>query len=515
MVTRLIFLLLICFFLYFYNLGNYKLFNLDEAIYSSVAKQMLYKGNILNPKYCGKDFYEKPPLLYWLMMGSFKIFGINEFSARFPSALAGIAIICIMFLFCRAFFGNEVGFLSGIILSTNFLMIALARAASTDMVLLLFITLSCLSFIYATLYKKENMYYLFFVSLGLAVLTKGPIGALIPLSTVIVFLLLTNNLRLLKNMKLFKGIGILLLITLPWYVSISLLTKGEFLEDFILYHNIGRFLRPMQMHSGSFLYYPVVILFGFFPWSAFLFNSISKIKKKPVLFFCLIWSAITFLIFSFSRTKLPNYILPILPPLSIIVAEWYNRKNNIPLCSLIVLSGLMLSFTLLFLFYKNIIIPHLPAEYEFLWGESIPAMFYIGLVFFFSFVMIHILLIHKREDIVFWVKPSMMVVLTFILVNHVVPKVWEYKEFITVKFLKKIGGGGDKLNKIFMYRCNLPTISFYSSAEVILASEQNEIEANTKTYLITKSKFKDEIDKNFELIEEVKGYVLYKCSGKH
>jgi hypothetical protein len=348
--------------MFFHQLKAVPLFDVDEAVFAEATREMVETGDLITPAYNYAPRYDKPILFYWLMAAAFSVFGTNEFAARFWPALAGCALVAMTFGFAHAAASLRFALVSALILATSVEMIALARLAITDMVLTFFIAASLYGF-YLALTKPGAPHagrwsLIGWAAAGLAVLTKGPIGIFFPIAVVAIFIRLSRKSRF--ALRPAAGILLFSLIALPWYAVETWITNGEFLESFLGRHNVQRYLAVNSGHEGPWYYYLIVILAGFFPWSAFLPASIHsawKERQEDLPLFALIWIAAVLVFFSLAQTKLPNYIAPLFPPMSLLVGWWFDRHvlNEFPrgarapaLCaaaaSLVVAAGASLSY---------------------------------------------------------------------------------------------------------------------------------------------------------------------------
>ncbi|MDR1701870.1 MAG: glycosyltransferase family 39 protein, partial [Sporomusaceae bacterium] len=315
----------------FTNLGSIPLLDPDEPVYGQTPKEMIATGDYVSPRIYGDYWYDKPPMYYWLVAASYKIFGLSEFAARFPAALFAVLGLLVVYVSARKLFNERVAFSSALILLTSLEYIYLSKAAVTDMTLCFFLTGSLLAF----LLKR---YYWFYVFAALAVLTKGPIGILFPLLIAGIYILLTKQWPILRQMKLFSGFALFLVLALPWYLIMYNIHGQIFFETFFGFHNVTRFMAPEHTSTEMWYFFMPVLIAGFFPWSAALAQSVSAslsasnaVDKKSLVFLN-IWAWFVFLFFTLSHTKLVSYILPMWPPLAIIAAwyidqRWHDYKN--------------------------------------------------------------------------------------------------------------------------------------------------------------------------------------------
>lgn len=311
---------IISIFIVFCNLGGVPLLDPDEPVYAETPKEMFRFNEFMSPRIYGEYWYDKPPMYYWLVAASYKLFGMNEFAARFPSACLAVVCTLVVYLSGRRLFNERAGMAGALVLATSIEFFYLGKAAVTDMTLLLFLTLSLLSFI-------EKKYYSAYIFAGLATLTKGPIGLLFPGGIVFLYLLLTRNWSQLKSMKIPSGLFFYAIVAAPWYYIMYNIHGSVFIETFLGFHNITRFTSPEHPEGVLWYYYIPVLILGFFPWTTIMVQSMwaSLTKSKAnfsALLFLNIWAIFIFAFFTISQTKLVSYILPMYPPLAMIVG-WY------------------------------------------------------------------------------------------------------------------------------------------------------------------------------------------------
>ncbi len=331
----LFFLLLLCLFVFFTGIGSYGLLDKDEPRYASCALEMLENNDFIVPKFNFQDRFDKPVLYYWLIAASYKLFGISDFTSRIPSAFC--AVLCVFFTWYTSVvvLGKLRGFICALVLATSIEYILLGRRAATDIALCLFFSGTLYS-LFLGYYLKNLKIKIFWtvisgVFAGLAVLTKGPIGIILPLIVLACFLAVRKNFDL-KHIKIFFIISFLaLLVSLPWYFAIHLATKGEFTRTFFFEHNLSRFTSVVGEHPGPIWFYIPIIIGGFMPWTFLFVNAFFNLSKKLIrkncnklILFCFVWVGVVFFFFSLSTTKLATYILLLFPPLSIITGYWIS-----------------------------------------------------------------------------------------------------------------------------------------------------------------------------------------------
>ena len=320
---NILFILFFAGLIIFPHLGTLPLFDPDEPVYAQTAQEMLHFKDFISPRIYGEFWYDKPPMYYWLVAGAFKMFGIGEFAARFPSALLALLGVVVVYLSGRKLFNDRAGLLSALILATSLEYFYLSNAAVTDMTLTFFMTAALLSFLH-------KYYYMFYGLAALAVVTKGPIGIVLCGAIVVLYLVLTSNLRLVKHMNVVRGTTLFAVIALPWYLVMYYYHGMAFVDTFLGYHNVTRFLQLEHSSGVLWYYYIPVLIIGFFPWTPLMVQALfAAVQEKGQTrnhgIFLVIWTFVVFLFFTLSQTKLVSYILPMYPPLALLVG-WYFDK---------------------------------------------------------------------------------------------------------------------------------------------------------------------------------------------
>ncbi|MCS7016167.1 MAG: glycosyltransferase family 39 protein [Gemmatales bacterium] len=328
------------------NLGAHSLWDVDEARNAECAREMWEAGDWIVPTFNYELRTDKPILPYWLIMLSYERFGVSEWSARLPSALAGIATCILTYGLGWSMFGRWMGFLAGTMLASAILFNVLSHAVTPDALLILWTTAALTSAWLGIAHARPSWLAWFGLFTGLATLTKGLVGILLPMTAVGLFLIWERKLSLLWNRWLVWGIVLWLVVTLPWYIAVGVATKGEWLVGFFGRHHVERFTTPLEGHRGGIWYHPLGLLIGFAPWSAWLVvaltgmlvqwyrqrsqkraaseSSSSGTTRHPAsaLRFLACWCATWLIFFSLAQTKLPNYVAPIYPALALVTSMW-------------------------------------------------------------------------------------------------------------------------------------------------------------------------------------------------
>jgi len=322
---------------YFIWSGSYPLFVPDEGRYSEVAREMLVMHDYITPRLNGIVFLDKPILYYWLQAIAMKLFGINEWALRFWPILFGIIGCWITYFTGYILFNRRTAIVSALILATSPLYFGAAHYANLDLEVAVLISSSLSCFIMATrLTKPRQRQVCFFLSCifaGLAVLTKGLIGLVFPITIIGSWIVLSGQWRILKNLPLIRGILLFTTITLPWYL-LAQQANPEFFHFFFVTQQVTRFLSAADFNNKTafWFYFPIVFA-GFLPWSAFVIqaivNSVTKLCKTPrahlVELFLLLWLCIIFTFFSIPHSKTVGYILPIFPALALLTGHFLDQ----------------------------------------------------------------------------------------------------------------------------------------------------------------------------------------------
>ena len=313
-------LLALCLLLFFFRLGSVPLFDLDEGVYVSCARNMAISGDWVTPTLNSRPmprpnetsvpFFEKPIFVYWCGAASMKLLGVTEFAARLPAALASLFTTLCIYYAGRRWFGRRAGLLAAAVYATAPMTLADARQLTTDSLLVLALTIALMSFWESGASGGEappspqrsrlRFPLLFWVMCALAVLIKGAVGLLLP-ALVIVVNVLFERLRfrfrwagrapgefafgarwnrfsgirtVVRKLKPLSGIVALLLITVPWHVVMLHGVRRDsdgrsFYQEYIIRQHIGRFRGGDVVHNAPLPTYFVYFLFGFFPWACF------------------------------------------------------------------------------------------------------------------------------------------------------------------------------------------------------------------------------------------------------
>ncbi len=304
-----------------FHLGSFGLWEPDEARYAEIAREMLQSGNLIVPHLNYVAYVEKPPLLYWLTTLSFWIFGVSEFAARIPVALSAVSGILATYFFALRAFGRRHAILAAAILATTPLYAVMAQVLTTDMTLTALVTIATFA-LYLHWREGGRWCWIAYVAMGLAVMTKGPVGAALPILSMLIWLALRRELRgALARFHAIPGLLLTTLIAAPWFVAMTIREPG-FADFYFVGEHLRRVFDADYSHSEAFYYYLPVLALGLLPWTLLVpFLTWRESVRNPARSFCLVAASVTVIAFSCASAKLIPYILPAVPPLALLIAD--------------------------------------------------------------------------------------------------------------------------------------------------------------------------------------------------
>src|SRR4030066_710436 len=563
------------FFIFFYNIGSPGLFDVDEAVYAEASREMIETGDWITPQYNYTNRYDKPVFFYWLMASAFRAFGVTEFAARLWSAAFGVMLTLMCYYLLRLLGHPKWGVITAIIFATSLEVVVLAHASITDMTLAFFITSALFCFFlgyigghdekiplnpplskgeirYPSFSNEEvrlsplekggrggfGWYWAFYFSTALAVLTKGPVGLVLPGAIIFIFLILRGDLiQTLKKMHIVSGVLIFLVVALPWYIVETWINGWEYIDAFFIKHNVTRFTGVVSGHRGSVYYFIPVILIAFFPWSAFLpqilYRYFPRSRKRGAVdpeesltLFSIIWFLVIFIFFSISKTKLPGYIVPLSAPLAVMAGRlWYEYIY--PDNEVHKEKGLKYSFVFLIILSliiaagAGILTPYLTNSEAVLkqfqepveWGYG---LYYIAVVIALAMLLFLFALWRNRKGIAFGIMTGMVTVVSCIIFTFVIPVADKYLQSTLRDFSRIASAQMDAEDKLVVYGLNKPGILFYAQrpATILLSREKDKltevIESPERAFIISKTSGIESLmgHPDLYILYEQRGYTL-------
>lgn len=320
------------------GLKSFGILDPSDGLYAECSREMLERHDLLTPSFNYQPFYEKPILIYWTIMIAYKIFCVSEWAARLPSALSGVLCVAALYSLSRQFINRRAALLSSLVLLASPLFAVVGHLCLTDMLLTLFMTCATLSLFGRLFGGSIWLLALAYVSLGLAMLAKGPVALFLVGGTLVLYLICRGRdpaekwhqfwWRRLWPLHPIAGLALILAISAPWYIAEHTATHGEFFQEFFIRQNLGRAAGTVN-HQNPWYYYIPFLLGGLFPWWLSLAVMVEPVARlwrhrkfpgrSPQLgLLCLCWSVLIIGLFSAVRTKLGTYILPAFPPLALL-----------------------------------------------------------------------------------------------------------------------------------------------------------------------------------------------------
>ena len=524
--------MIFCFLVLSYKLGEVPPYHADENFYIESSLRMVESGDYITPVYHEKKRFAKPILYYWMVVSSYKIFGISLSSARLPSVLFGTLSVGLVFLLACRLFDRRVGLFSAFILPSIYLHFQISRWSTTDMALSFFVLLALYYFVvlFQTNFKKNIYAYLFYLSLGLGFMVKGPPAILIPGLTVFGFLLATKRRNWLADLRIGQGLIILLIIIVPWFAAMLGMHGEEFKN-----HIVGNEIKNRLVHDTPFSFYYVGVLFRYqFPWSLyFLFAALKqfgvlgfssekgigfgerlkKLRKniswhikllfkednQPFLF-CYTWILVCLILFTILRVEHSRYMLPSCAAVAILTARLFAGIEKSPEES--GEFGFKVSTVITFLI---LLISSLLTGIGVFIFDSIPAMLFILPVLLFSVALFLAFSIRSGLPMVFPIALALTLTMSS-LSGDVLPYVSRYpmKKFASHINQEKFKGPIAVYN-LGSHRARLGILT---GRMVVKLHSPDEVEkflrTNKKIYLVIKeSDWKKNFSKtNMEIIKK-------------
>jgi len=394
-----IMVILLCAVLWFGMLGQRDLFDPDEGRYAGIPAAMVATGDWLTPRLNDFKYFEKPVLQYWGTAVAFKIFGKSNTSARLWTALLGFSTALFSMLVAFRLYGSRPAIYTFLLCISYLMVVAFGHYLTLDMALSAFLVMGIGSLVLAHSDRSDenltrNWMLAGWAALALATLTKGLVAIVLPAATVVVYSLWQRDWVLWRKLHLFKGVLLFLLITVPWFVMVSI-ANPEFPEFFFIHEHFNRYTSDVHSREGPVYYFIPVLILGVSPW---LITSLRSLVSpgfkwspdKPGQFdadrFMWTFVVVTFCFFSFGQSKLPGYILPVLPVIAMLSGGQIASRGEV-IADRWVMLFLGLFFTVGAFSIELLASKHYPAEQ---WASYRPWIIGSGLLFLVSFAVLSI-----------------------------------------------------------------------------------------------------------------------------
>jgi 4-amino-4-deoxy-L-arabinose transferase-like glycosyltransferase len=331
----------LCLVTFFAGLGRSAIGDADEAFYAQSAREMIDSGDWITPHYNYELRFQKPVFFYWLVAIAYSLAGVNETAARFPAALAGLALALMTWAIARRWVGARTGVVAGAIVATSFGYFAMARASLPDLPLAAFVTLATWALFEASLARApgEHRKWLVIagVAFGLGVLTKGPVALVLPVLVYLAAWAVVGDGLVptrqgwfgLRWLDVALATAVILAIAVPWFIAMADVHGFAYLQRFFVGENLERFATERYNGRRPLWFYAPIILGGLAPWSSLMLLWLPSLRKiahgerrlTDVEWRLLLWAVLPVLFYTLSVGQQPRYILPVLPPLAILVAR--------------------------------------------------------------------------------------------------------------------------------------------------------------------------------------------------
>lgn len=335
---------------YLYGLGRLPLVGPDEPRYAQVASEMFLRGDLITPTLGGHTWFEKPALLYWMMIASFRAFGVSEWSARLGPAMSGLLTIVALCWISRLLERKQgsgsgnFSFFSTLVIASSGGLIVFSRATSFDIVITMTITWALGFFLASEIDEQRRNRFLagFYCLVGFSLLAKGLVGIVLPLGVIGAFYLLRRRFPdRAVLISLLWGMPLALAVASLWYGPVIARHGWLFIDQFFIQHHFARYFSNKYQHPQPVYFYGPVMLMLSVPWTLFLIDALIKAKgwrwttdepADKARIFALAWFLVPILFFSFSGSKLPAYVLPSLPAAALLAGErlgnFVSGKSN-------------------------------------------------------------------------------------------------------------------------------------------------------------------------------------------
>jgi 4-amino-4-deoxy-L-arabinose transferase-like glycosyltransferase len=366
LTVSILWLMMIGWIAFGWNLGNTGLVDETEPLFAEASRQMLVTGDWITPFFNGDTRFDKPALIYWCQAIAYYIIGVNEWAVRLPSAIAAFGLICLAFYTVHWYLAKQdeleqvsrptrrylTSFIAAALMALNPETIIWARTGVSDMLLTGCMASALLCFFLGYAGNEGNRgeinnpqsqvphtllpnkwYLASYVLIAGAILTKGPVGIVLPGIIVAAFLLYVGRFReVLREMHLLVAILVIFGLSVPWYALVIWRNGWDYINSFFGYHNLERFTEVVNGHSAPWYFYFIIVLLGFAPYSVYIPVAVVRLKFwqrshwrslerfQQFGLFAWFWFASVFVFFCIAVTKLPSYVLPLMPAAAILVA---------------------------------------------------------------------------------------------------------------------------------------------------------------------------------------------------
>ena len=328
--------------LFLSDIWVYREFVRAESYFALGARSMVERAEWLTPHAPDELQLNKPPLTYWLIGLSYKLFGASYGTARLPSVLAALLVLAIVYGLGSWLNGIRAGLISAAILASSYLFFSFARMAMSDMLLTFCVTTALTCFLAALAGRtprSQRLVFVAYAAVALGVLTKGPVALAMVAVPIGLELLSRRDRASVKRLRLVSGLGILLLVAAPYFLMVYFRAGSSPLKFFFLSENLQRFTGQIYAGGSRPFWYEIAAFFiDFAPWSVLIFlaawvdwrrwQAENSGEGKRILYFWLLWVVALFTLASFKRDY---YLLPAMPAAALIIGPLLARPESLPI----------------------------------------------------------------------------------------------------------------------------------------------------------------------------------------
>ncbi|HEX5735071.1 MAG TPA: glycosyltransferase family 39 protein [Blastocatellia bacterium] len=467
---------------YFIGLGSSSLWDSNEAFYAETPREMIESGDYVNPTFNYQPRFNKPPLSYWVVIFSYKVFGVSELAERIPIAFGAIVLVATAFALGRIIFSYEAAILSATALAIAPRFLMFSRRIMIDLYLAMFMALALLFFVLAEKHPERRRLFLLlmYAALGFGILTKGPVAILLPATAFVIYLAVFRQLKDVSRLMPLWGAAIVAVIVLPWYVAVYAEHGWLYIKSFLMLDNISRYTEGNWGPSRGPLFYLQVALGDLFPWSLFLPAAIwIRIRRRTddgrerLALLLVIWVGVIIVFFSLSRSKEDLYILPIFPAAAALVggllSSFVSEKLSTRWQQVILWTAALLAIVILATGAAALYFFGQTPHYDLAGAKAIGVMALAG-----GFITLASLLMRK------WLPAIAITALTVVTMNWIftLKTLPDFERFKPVRpFCELIAGRASTDAMIGYYRFASPSMVFYLRRHIFEYYQPQELQA--------------------------------------
>ncbi|HVB80948.1 MAG TPA: glycosyltransferase family 39 protein [Candidatus Binataceae bacterium] len=324
--------------LFLVNLGGYPFYTKGEPREAVTVFDMLHGGGFILPLRAGVEIPSKPLLMHWLAaIISILAGGVSEWTVRMPSGLFAVGGMLAAYLYLRRLFDDRIGFLAALMLGTTVQYLQAGSGARVDMTLTFFLEVAFFEFILIAEGLTARRMTLYF-AIAMAVLSKGPVGLVLPGLVALVWIAIEGRWQLLGELRLVRGAALVTLLAGGWYLAAALTAGMPFVHKQLLAENLFRFVRDSAFHEGHahpFYYMEGALIGGFMPWTPLLLIVFVQAARRPHLMgrrlsYLMVWFVVVLLFYNLPQSKRGVYLLALYPALAALLAIYVEAAARVP-----------------------------------------------------------------------------------------------------------------------------------------------------------------------------------------